>query len=105
MAHTHSVAAHSHDIDHGIYEFSYLPPSVVVKVDGNVVAGLTALTADEFEVAAYLEKDSNGKILRSQFHTIEIIPNTNVNNPKGLGRIYANVIKQVYMQSIGGGDY
>ena len=105
-SHTHSVTIpdHTHDIDHGIYEFGYLPPSVVVKVDGNVVPGVTSLSGSDIDIVPYLSKTGT-KVNRSQFHTVEVIPNTDTNNPKGLARIYANVVKQVFIKSIGGGDY
>jgi len=104
MAHTHTVADHTHDIEHGIYEFGYLPPSVVVKVDGNVVTGVVGLTGFDIDIVPYLTKTGT-KVNRGVFHTVEVIPGTDANNPKGLARIFANVVKQVYMQSVGGGDY
>jgi phage minor structural protein len=104
--HSHSVTIpdHTHDIDHGIYEFGYLPPSVTVKVDGNTVTGVTGLTGSDIDIISYLDKTS-GKVNRGEFHTVQIIPSTNTNNPKGLARIYANVTKQVFIKSTGGGDY
>ena len=104
--HTHSVTIpnHTHDIDHGIYEFPHLPPSVIVKVDGNIVPGLTALSGFDIDIVPYLNATGT-KINRGEFHTVEIIPQTSVDNPKGLARIYANVVNQVYIQSVGGGDF
>lgn len=104
--HTHDVTIpdHTHDIAHEISEFANLPPSVVVKVDGNTVPGVTGLTGTNINIISYLDT-SGGKITRDAWHTVEIIPDTNVLNPLGLARIFACVIKQLFLQSRGGVEY
>lgn len=99
--HTHSVPGHSHNIDYGIYEFGFLPPSVVVKVDGNVVAGVTGLAGSNIDIMSYLDATGN-KVDRSIFHTIEIIPDTSIDNPEGLARIIANVNWKVFIRNNSG---
>lgn len=105
-SHSHGVTIpdHTHDIDHGIYEFGYLPPSVVVKVDGTTVTGVTALAGSDIDIIPYLTKTGT-KVNRGIFHTVEVIPVADTNNPKGLARIFANVVSQCFIQSVGGGDF
>jgi len=96
MDHTHQIPAHSHDIEFGIYE-GPTPTSVVVKVDGNVVADLGTSVSD-VDIIPYLSKDDEGKINRGAWHEITITPNN-------LGRIVATVNTQLFIQSRGGGNY
>lgn len=102
-AHTHSVdiPAHTHAMIYGIYEFGFLPPSLVIKVDGSVIP-ITALTGNDIDIVPYLSL-TDGKPTRGAFHKVEIYPGTNVNNPSGLARITAAIVKQVFIQSRG--DY
>lgn len=97
MPHTHVIPSHTHGIEFGIYSGPQAS-SVTVKVDGNVVPGVTGSSANNIDLAAYLTKDDEGKIRRGQFHEIEISPN-------GLSRIEASVILQYFVQSRGGGNY
>jgi hypothetical protein len=96
MPHTHEVPAHTHDIEFGIYE-GPVPSAIGLLVDGNVVPG-SSISADDLDLLPYLSKDSEGKINRGQWHTIEIVPNS-------LGRVVASVVTQIFVQSRGGGDH
>ena len=49
-------------------------------------------------MSGYLSTDDNGKIRRGAWHEIQIVPD-------GLTRIEANLTAQVFVQSVGGGDY
>jgi phage minor structural protein len=97
--HTHQIEIpdHVHDIEHGIYTLDETPSSVAIIVDGNVVP-VTSTSGNKIDLVPYLEKDSSGNITRGQFHTLEITPN-------GLGRINAQVIMQLFIQSRGGGSF
>ena len=99
--HTHTVTipAHGHDIDYGIYEFGYLPPSHVIKVD-NTTIPITALSGSNIDIVPYLA-NSGGIITRGTFHEVTIYPNTNTQNPLGLARISACIVKQTFIQSRG----
>ena len=103
-SHSHSVPSHTHDIEYGIYEFEYLPTKLTIKVDGTTVTTNAPISDSDFDIIPYLSKTS-GKVNRGAFHTVEIIPNTTANNPDGLARINASVVKQIFVQSRGGGDY
>jgi hypothetical protein len=104
--HSHDIEIpnHTHDIDYGIYEFEYLPTKLTIKVDGTTVTTNAPVSDSDFDIIPYLSKTS-GKVNRGAFHTVEIIPNTTANNPDGLARINASVVKQIFVQSRGGGDY
>ena len=97
-AHTHDLTLpdHTHDIVYGIYE-GRRASSVTIKVDGTTVPA-SEITKREIDVSGYLSKDDAGKIKRGTWHDIEIVPN-------GLTRIEANLTAQVFVQSVGGGDY
>jgi phage minor structural protein len=105
--HNHDIEIpnHTHTIDYGIYEFNYLPTQLTIKVDGNTVSTVSSLSGSDIDIIPYLSKDASGKINRGTFHTVEITPNTTANNPEGLARINASVIKQIFVQSRGGGNY
>jgi phage minor structural protein len=94
--HSHDITLpdHTHDILYGIWKDSNTPSSVVIEVDGNVVSE----RGDRINIIPYLAKDSDGKVLRAQWHEVSITPN-------GLGRINANIFSQVFLQSRGGGTY
>lgn len=96
--HTHQITLpdHTHEIEHGIFELSTLPTAVTVKVDGNVVPGLTALNVTDFNIIPFLNVDSGGQVTRGAWHTVEITPNN-------LARITADVISRVFIQSREGG--
>lgn len=95
-SHTHDVNIpnHSHELKFGIYKLSTSPSSVTIKVDGNVVP-FTGTSGDNIDLIPYLGTDSEGKITRGQWHTVEITPN-------GLGRITANIVNQFFVKSRGG---
>ena len=103
--HVHNVTmpAHAHGITYGIYEFANLPTAVVIKVDGTTIPA-TALTGNDIDIVSYLSL-SGGKVSRGAWHTVEIYPGTTVDNPTGLARITAAVVKQIFVQSRGGGNY
>lgn len=96
--HTHDITLpnHTHDIEYGIFE-GPTPTALTVRVDGNVVPGL-GTSANDVDIVPYLAKDEGGRIQRGVWHTIEIAPNS-------LGRIVANVVTQIFVQSRGGGNY
>lgn len=97
--HIVTIPAHVHDLIYGIYEFGYLPPSLVIKVDGNTIP-ITALTGTDIDIVPYLAS-TGGIVNRGVFHKVEIFPNTDGNNPSGLARITACVTKQIFIQSRG----
>lgn len=96
--HTHDINLpnHTHDIEHGIFN-GPTPTAVTVEVDGIVVPGL-GTDVESIDIVDYLEKDEDGRIRRGMWHEIKITPNN-------LGRIVANLVSQVFVQSRGGGDY
>lgn len=97
-AHTHDLTLpdHSHGIQYGIYEGSRAS-SVTIKVDGTDVPA-AEIASREIDVSGYLSKDDKGKIRRGTWHEIQIVPDN-------LTRIEANLTAQVFVQSVGGGDY
>lgn len=95
MDHTHVIPAHTHGIEYGIFE-GPTPSVVMVRVDGNLIAGL-GTSVQDIDIIPYLSKDNGGKVTRG-WHEIKITPNS-------LGRIVANVNSQIFVQSRGGGDY
>ena len=68
-----------------------------INVDGTDIPA-SEITSREIDVSGYLSKDAKGKIRRGTWHEIQIVPN-------GLTRIEANLTAQVFVQSVGGGDY
>ena len=97
-AHTHELTLpdHTHDITYGIFEGT-TARSVRLLVDGTEVPS-EAISKRELDISAYLEKDEDGKITRSAWHTVELVPDK-------LTRIEANLFAQTFIQSTGGGDY
>lgn len=97
-AHTHELTLpdHTHDITYGIFEGT-TARSVRLLVDGAEVPS-EAISKRELDISAYLEKDEDGKITRSAWHTVELVPDK-------LTRIEANLFAQTFIQSTGGGDY
>lgn len=95
--HRHSITLpeHVHEIEYGIYE-GPTPTKLTVKVDGNVIPGLGTNETD-INIIPYLAKDGGGKVRRG-WHEITITPDK-------LGRITANIVAQLFVQSRGGGNY
>lgn len=99
-AHTHSVEIpnHTHGAEYGIYE-NGRANTVTIIVDGTTVPATDYGTGRELDVVPYLSKDQeSGKILRNTWHEIDIVPDA-------LTRIEANLFAQVFVQSVGGGNY
>ena len=78
-------------------DISQRRPLVRLLVDGAEVPS-EAISKRELDISAYLEKDEDGKITRSAWHTVELVPDK-------LTRIEANLFAQTFIQSTGGGDY
>ncbi|WP_257141396.1 hypothetical protein [Bacillus toyonensis] len=97
--HTHAVTLpnHTHDIQHGIYKLPERPNKVTIKVDGNVVP-VTSTSADNVDLEPYLSKNNQGEIDRNKWHEITITPDK-------LGRVNANVITRLFIQSRKGGTF
>ncbi|MFT4140209.1 MAG: phage tail spike protein [Bacillus sp. (in: firmicutes)] len=97
--HVHTVILpdHVHDILFGIYRLSERPSKVTIKVDGNVVP-VTSVSAENVNLEPYLSKDNSGKIERNKWHVITITPDK-------LGRVNANVISRLFIQSRSGGTF
>lgn len=97
--HVHSITLpdHVHGIIHGIFKLSERPSKVTIKVDGNIVPG-TSTSAENVDLEPYLSKKNEGKIERNKWHTIEIFPDK-------LGRVNANVISRLFIQSRTGGTF
>jgi phage minor structural protein len=90
--HSHTVSDHTHPVEYGIYK-GPKPTAITVKVDGNAVTG-ASLQEDSLDIVPYLDKNSDGRVLRGQFHTIEVVPDT-------LGRISGNILTRFFIQSQG----
>ncbi|MGH0588855.1 phage tail spike protein [Bacillus mycoides] len=97
--HTHTISLpdHMHDIQHGIYKLSEKPGRVTVKVDGNIVP-VDSTSAQNINLIPYLSKDGGGKIERNKWHEITITPDK-------LGRVNANIISRLFIQSRIGGTF
>lgn len=96
--HRHEIVLpnHTHNVKHEIVELDDLPDKVTIKVDGNTVPH-TNIKGDRINLVDYIDKDDNGKIKRGR-HELEITPNA-------LGRIEADLILRVFIQSRLGGVY
>jgi len=94
-AHSHSIQIpeHSHGIQYGIYESPEEPTAVTIKVNG-VTVPHTATSGENIDLVPYLPKDSDGNIQRGVWLKVEIKPNN-------LGRVVAQVFKQVFIRSRG----
>lgn len=88
---------HQHETIFGIILSTESPSEIVVAVDGTPISGL-GLNETDVNIVPYLTKDSNGKVTRGVWHEIVITPNA-------IGRVVANVVTQMFVQSRGGGDY
>lgn len=97
--HTHTISLpdHMHDIQHGIYKLSEKPGRVTVKVDGNIVP-VDSTSAQNINLIPYLSKDGGGKIERNKWHEVTITPDK-------LGRVNANIISRLFIQSRTGGTF
>ncbi|MGX7627638.1 phage tail spike protein [Bacillus thuringiensis] len=97
--HSHSITLpdHNHDIQHGIYKLSEKPGRVTVKVDGNIVP-VDSTSAQNINLIPYLSKDGGGKIERNKWHEVTITPDK-------LGRVNANIISRLFIQSRTGGTF
>ncbi|KAA0777615.1 hypothetical protein DN392_06340 [Bacillus sp. BB51/4] len=97
--HTHTITLpdHTHDIQHGIYKLSEKPGRVTIKVDGNIVP-VDSISAQNINLIPYLSKDGGGKIERNKWHEITITPDK-------LGRVNANIISRLFIQSRTGGTF
>ncbi|WP_342479510.1 phage tail spike protein [Paenibacillus sp. FSL F4-0097] len=94
--HVINIPNHTHGIEYGIYS-GPTPTALVIEVDGNLVP-FTETSGEDIDIVPYLSKDGSGRVQRGQFHEIKIAPNS-------LGRIVANVVTQLFVQSRGGGNY
>ena len=90
------MPSHSHSINYGIYEGGKAD-SVTIKIDDMEIPA-EELENDEMDIVKYLAKDSNGKITRGTWHTIEIVPDKRT-------RIEANLFVQTFVTSYVGGNY
>src|SRR5690625_2532649 len=90
--HTHEIELpdHTHEVKHEIIELNSLPSRVTIKVDGNTVPH-TSTSGNRINLVDYMTKDGRGKIARGR-HEVTITPN-------GLGRIEADLILRVFIQS------
>lgn len=97
--HTHDITLpdHTHDIEHGIFRLSETPTSVTVRVDGTLVPG-NKTSAENIDLIPYLSKDNSGKVERGKWHEVTITPNR-------LGRVNANIISRLFIQSRLGGSF
>ena len=91
-----TLSPHTHGLTYGIYEGGHAS-SITVKVDGTTVPA-ASISGNEVDVIPWMDKDSDGKITRGTWHTIELVPDA-------LTRIEANLFAQCFIQSRGGGDY
>ncbi|WP_235715356.1 hypothetical protein [Halalkalibacter wakoensis] len=98
-AHAHQITLpdHTHDIEHGIFELSRRPSTVEIRVDGNLVP-ITDVRGRDIDIIPYLATDSSGKIQRGTWHEVTITPND-------LGRITADIISRLFIQSQIGGTF
>ena len=98
-AHTHSVSipAHTHGMEYGIFSGSSAR-TIAVKVDGTTVPAENIVNG-EVDIVPWLSKDQQtGRITRGAWHEVELVPD-------GITRIEANLFAQVFVQSVGGGDF
>lgn len=98
-AHIHEIRLpdHVHEIEHGIFVLNRQPSAVEIRVDGNLVPSNDTV-GREIDIIPYLAKDSSGKVSRGAFHEVTITPND-------LGRVSADVISRLFIQSREGGIY
>lgn len=99
--HTHdteiNIPNHVHPLKHGIYEYSTLPTSITIKVDGTSVP-ISGISGDNIDLLPYLRKDGSGNVSRGRYAEIVITPND-------LARINVTVTSRLFVQSRLGGQY
>jgi phage minor structural protein len=97
-SHTHRVELpnHTHGIEYGIYQGS-TASSCTLKVDG-VIAQTEVRQGSDINIIPYLSKDTEGKITRSTWHTVEVIPDK-------MSRIEMNLFVRTFITSHTGGNY
>jgi phage minor structural protein len=107
--HTHSVQDHTHDVEikvdphthpqiYGIYKHSSMPTAIEIKVDG-VKIPENDLSGENIDIAPYLSKDSDGRILRNAWHEITLRPTDD------LALINATLIQRLFVSNHIGGVY
>ncbi len=97
--HTHQVTmpTHTHSIQYGIFT-SGRASQATFEVDGNPVPAEDTQGERELNITPYLSTNDEGKIRRGSWHTVTCAPDR-------LTRIVLNLFAQVFVQSVGGGDY
>lgn len=96
-SHTYVIPEHTHELTYGVYEGARAS-ALGLRVDGTDVPEEDIGEDRELDVAPYLRKNADGKVVRSAWHEIEFVPD-------GLTRLTADLFFQVFIQSRGAGDY
>jgi phage minor structural protein len=107
--HTHTVSSHTHGVElelephthpqiYGIYKHSSMPTAIEIKVDGVTIPG-NDLSGENIDIAPYLSKDSDGRILRNAWHEITLRPTDD------LALINATLIQRLFVSNHIGGVY
>ena len=96
-SHTYVIPEHTHDLTYGVYEGARAE-ALSLRVDGVDVPAEAIGEDDELDVAPYLRKNADGKVVRGTWHELEFVPD-------GLTRLTADLFFQVFIQSRGAGDY
>lgn len=96
-SHVFTIPEHTHELEFGVFE-GERAESLTLRVDGEDVPPDTIGDKDELDVAPYLRKNSEGKVMRGTWHEVEFVPD-------GITRITADLFFQVFIQSRGAGDY
>lgn len=98
-AHSHAyvIPEHTHELVYGVYEGARAS-AMGLRVDGADVPAEVIGEGDELDVAPYLRKNADGKVVRGTWHELEFVPD-------GLTRLTADLFFQVFIQSRGAGDY
>ena len=98
--HTHNLDAHTHNLLFGIYEKTASVSGVTIRVDGNLVGGVTGISGDGIDIIDALTKGTDGKVTRGK-HTITITPQHPSGSQQALCRIDAQLHVQCFIQSRG----
>lgn len=96
-SHSFTIPEHTHELEYGVFE-GELAENLTLRVDGTDVPADVIADKDELDVAPYLRKNDDGKVLRGTWHSVEFVPS-------GITRITADLFFQVFIQSRGAGDY
>lgn len=96
-SHTFVIPEHTHKLIYGVYEGARAE-ALSLRVDGVDVPAEAVGESDELDVAPYLRKNADGKVVRGTWHELEFVPD-------GLTRLTADLFFQVFIQSRGAGDY